>query len=500
MTEEEPIGQKTIEIVSAERRGLDPHWILVAVIALAALLRFLYLGAESLWFDESISVAIAHQNWLGLWKAISHSEANMALYYALLHVWTGLGDSEYLIRSLSAAAGVLSVPVVYALGKRLLGTRPALIGAALLAANAFHVRYSQQARGYALAVLLVTLASLLFVQGIQKRSTGCWAAYVLVSTLAVYSHFFAILVLGAQWASIACLLAREVPWQKLLISIATISILLLPLAVFVLTTNGGQLDWVPKPSPIDMYYLFESLAGGGRILVIAYLAPCLVAVFLFIRALAHSGRSFDTWRYGMLLSWLFGPVLFVFAFSLWKPLFVDRFLLICVPAFVLLAAIGLSQIRTRWILITCICMMLVVSVRKLPWLGGYWENEDWRGASSYLISQASPRDGILFYSAYGRLSFDYYERRLRPGKQAPTVLFPDSLALDSTSRIDPDNSLLAALPSRCDKVWLFVRFNEGDPALQQRDHSIEDTLAREYVREDERRFRGVRVIRYSNEK
>jgi hypothetical protein len=145
-------------------------------------------------------------------------------------------------------------------------------------------------------------------------------------------------------------------------------------------------------------------------------------------------------------------------------------------------------------------MMLIVSVRKLPWYEGHWENEDWRGATSYLIAQASPKDGILFYSAYGRLSFDYYARHLRPGKETPMVLFPDSLALDSTSRIDPDDSLLAALPSRCDKVWLFVRFNEGDLALQQRDHSIEATLAREYLREDERRFRGVRVIGYSNPK
>ena len=110
--------------------------------------------------DEIVSVAIARLDWGTFWRVVSRSEANMVLYYGLLHFWINLGESEVAVRSISALAGCLVVPVIYSLGRRMFGTRVALISALLLAVNAFHIKFSQEARSYTLVVLLTALSSL----------------------------------------------------------------------------------------------------------------------------------------------------------------------------------------------------------------------------------------------------------------------------------------------------------------------------------------------------
>src|SRR5207237_10048583 len=83
---------------------------------------------------------------------------NMIHYYAILHLWMRLGDSEFVVRALSALMGIATIPTLYALGTRLFGRRTGLIASTLLALNAFHIQWSQEARAYSLTVLLVSLS------------------------------------------------------------------------------------------------------------------------------------------------------------------------------------------------------------------------------------------------------------------------------------------------------------------------------------------------------
>ena len=488
------LSSPVIETRTMKRYASPEKFTLAAIVVLATLLRFLYLGRESLWFDESISVAIARLNLRGLWSVVSRSEANMALYYALLHVWLRIGDSEFILRSLSALAGILTVPLIYALGKRMFDARTGLIAAALLAANAFHIQYSQEARAYSLVVLLATLSSLFFVRALEHPSWGNWAGYAAASILTVYAHFFGALVLAAQWASVALLRRTEVPWKKLLASVSTIVLCLLPLGFFALTRDTGQLAWVSPIHFRDIYDLFDALAGGGRLLALAYFLPCAITAVLVVKAWRrHDARS-EAWRYAFLLSWLFVPVLIALAVSLHKPVFVDRFLIVCLPALVLLAAVGLSQLPQRWILAGCLAVLLSLSLRRVPWYGAGAKKEDWRGATAYVLSHASQQDALVFFTSYGRLGFDYYSRHANGGCK---VAFPATLDPAGSTRVDPQDSLLASLPANYDQVWLLVRFNDLDPTLRQRDRTIETTLAGEYSDEKEQDFHGVRVLEYS---
>jgi hypothetical protein len=83
-----------------------PHsWVLLP-LGLAVGLGSFRLGAKSLWWDEGFSVWLARLDWPTAWQLMRTAEANMMLYYVLLHFWLRLGMSEVAVRSLSTVAAV----------------------------------------------------------------------------------------------------------------------------------------------------------------------------------------------------------------------------------------------------------------------------------------------------------------------------------------------------------------------------------------------------------
>src|ERR1019366_5989820 len=100
-------------------------------------------------------------------------------------MWVQCGHSEFYIRSLSAVIAVATIPAIYWLARLLYDGRVALVAAALLACKAYSVRYAQEARSYALLLLLATLSSAFLIAFIREPVRRNRVGYVLVSILAV---------------------------------------------------------------------------------------------------------------------------------------------------------------------------------------------------------------------------------------------------------------------------------------------------------------------------
>ena len=495
-----PTGSPTAEvaknpIASATQRRFTPaSYVVIAITVVAALLRFFNLGRESLWFDEGISVFIAHLNWRALWQTVSASEVNMALYYVLLHLWIVFGQGEFIVRSLSALAGLIAVPVVYLLGKRMFNSRVALITSLLLATNTFHIKYSQEARAYSLVLLLATLSSLFFIRAVERRAWIDWLWYVVFAALAPYSHFYALLVLGAQWVSLLTLDPRNVPWRKFAISAGIIALLCLPLVVYVVKDHSGHLAWISRTTLFDLYGLFWVFAGS-RFLILPFLAASIAAVFFLVSVWRKSECGYQNWRYAFLLIWLLFPVLVTFAISLWKPIFIDRFLIVCLPPFLMLAAIGLSRISSRWQLAGALAVLLVLEGQSLWKFETKLTKEDWRGASTYILSHESHFDGLIFYIPPGQFAFDYYVRLEGRANAMGKIV---STLEDDTGRMPESGvSLELHLAKQFPRIWL-IETHLLDRTLVKKSLAIRAILANQYPDVLEQRFRGVDVILYSS--
>src|SRR5205814_9331921 len=131
-------------------RGLlaDPAIAGVAALTvLAAVLRFYRLGHQGLWFDEANTALLVHFSPGKMLGLVPQTESTPPLYYCVAWVWARIfGYGETGLRSLSAVAGVLTVPVVYSAARKLISTRAGLIVAALAACSPLLVWYSQEAR------------------------------------------------------------------------------------------------------------------------------------------------------------------------------------------------------------------------------------------------------------------------------------------------------------------------------------------------------------------
>ena len=470
---------------------------LIAITAGAAWLRFHAITAKSFWIDEGASVAIARMDWFNFVRLLWRREANMTLYYLLLRGWIHLGDSEAFIRGLSVLFALLTFPVLYLLGKRLFGRRSAMAACVLLSVNAFHVRYSQEARAYTLVTLLVTLSSLCFVEASQRPERWKWSVYAITSALAVYAQFYAVLVVVAHlaWWWRERRAGQPVSSSEVRRVIILFTVLTAPAWIFIITTGAGPLRWLERPGLASIRDFILGITGNaGWLLAVLYIA---LAVAGARRRLTHppgQPRFPDPNLFAA--AWLLLPIAITLLVSVVKPVFLPRYLIVCLPALTLLGGAGLMRLPK----LAASAALIGITALSLQGAAKYYAQdfdllrEDWHGATAYVTDHQQPGDAILFHANQGRMPFDYYAQLWN--RPEPVIYFPGNNRavtwhdfMGSPSRKDLDE---AASGSR--RVWLILSHtNEADPATKL----AESTLANHLGPPAKTDFAGVQVLLYS---
>jgi len=229
-------------LTEAARERSRAFWIVAGLTTVAALLRFLTLGAQSYHHDEIVTASRVLSGSFGhAMDAVGFSESSPPLYYAVAWAWTQLtGTGEFGLRSLSALAGVATVPVAYLIGTELRGRRAGLMAAALVAVNPMLLWYSQEARAYSLLVALCAVSLLYCVRALQGGERRDVTAWGVVSGLALATHYFAIFPIAAE----ALLLVRRrgrAGWPGLA-AVGVAALLLAPLAIR--QAAAGHAEWI----------------------------------------------------------------------------------------------------------------------------------------------------------------------------------------------------------------------------------------------------------------
>lgn len=217
-------------------------WLVAGLTTLAAVLRFATVGLQAYHHDEVVTASrVLRGSFWHAMDAVGFSESAPPLYYALAWIWTQFtGTGEVGLRSLSALAGVATVPVAFLIGRELRGERAGLAAAALVAVNPMLLWYSQEARAYALLVLLCAISLLYFLrarEGGERRDLVLWGV---ASGLALSTHYFAIFPIAVEaiW-----LLRRRGRGAGVGLGIfAGFALLLAPLVIHQL--SYGHAEWI----------------------------------------------------------------------------------------------------------------------------------------------------------------------------------------------------------------------------------------------------------------
>jgi len=469
--------------------------LLLALLTIAgAWLRLWHLGAKSLWLDEGATAALARASWQHFAWVWWHGEANLqTIYFLFMRGWIHLGDSEVWLRLPSALFGIAAIPLLYLVARKFMDSGPALAAAALLAFSPTHVDYSQEARSYTLAIVMVLLSTYFFVRAVEQCQHKDWTRWMIFSTLAFYCHDFTALVLVAQACS---LFFKPEPrrWRPLLIRGSVIFLLALPGLTYVFRASPENLHfvWMPRPSPREFWRLAGFFGGNGVKVVVAGILWVAGLAAIWRRRHSHTDSE-AFWRGALVLMWAILPAMILAIISLWQPLFLQRYVIFSLPAAVLLAALGMDALR-RWklgvLLVVLLCGMSIPSI-----MGDYQKpREDWRGATNAILTAAEPGDAVAFFPFYTRIMLDYYRHRSAAGVPSVHVFAPPYYAagqdiadlrkaLDTASRPFPH-------------VWIVIAGRganlasfDGGAALG---HKLQTTYGAPVVQE----FADVAVLEY----
>ncbi|GLV58650.1 hypothetical protein KDH_54800 [Dictyobacter sp. S3.2.2.5] len=423
-------GEEAAASLAIQKRGRRTKPLLwlwcVLVVLFSFALNILYLGRPGIWFDEAFSVELARQPLPLLWHTIFGIEPNMELYYLLLHGWLrvtgwlGLAPVEWLVRLPSAVCAALSTGVIFLFARRYLGIIASTVGAVLFASNYLQLVYAQQTRAYALQLLLLCLSWLALLNAIHQetRQKRWWVLYVVTVVLAIYSHLFSAFVLFAQCIALVALFCVSANWrasirQQAVLWIGSLVLIgLLSIPMFLVSLHGSKTGWLFVPHLTELLSLFTIISGSNpRYLVVLglciFLGLSLVGAGCIMARNAHYRHwvvteSEQVQRFGwfawIMLCWFVLPIVVSYVISQGSlRLFSTRYLVVVVPPFCLLAALGVAVWRRRVAQAIVSCVLIGVAFLVVP---HYYQNaqvEDWNTAVHWLQARSQANDGLVCY-------------------------------------------------------------------------------------------------------
>jgi mannosyltransferase len=388
----------------------------VVLVALAAAMRFVTLAQQSFWYDEAVTVHLVRDGFGAMLHRIPQTESTPPLYYAVAWVWARIfGNGEVGLRSLSALAGTATVPLVYLSGRRLAGQLAGVVAGGLAAVSPFLVWYSQEARAYALVVLLCAASLLLYLRARARPSAGRLAAWAAVSAAALATHYFAAFVVGAELVLLVAGTAGRVRVRALLAGACLVPVgaVLLPIALD--QRASGRTDWVgriPLPDRIGQIPLhFVGGLGEGLVPEIGDafgLAAVAVVVALLLR-LAAPLRGEVARVLAIGAAGVVAPLAFA---AVGADDLLSRNAIVALPALIVGGAVVLAAPVNRrvGIPIAAVAAALglagTVAVVADPGL----QRPDWRAAAR-LIGDAGTVRAIVAPGGYRALPLEIYLRR-----------------------------------------------------------------------------------------
>ena len=441
----------------------------------AAVLRFAWLGRNSLWYDETFTALTSSLAWPKLLEFLRVVDTHPPFYYALIKLWTAAaGTSEAALRFPSACFGVAAVGVTYALARRTTTVPVSLLAGLFVALAPIGVMASQDARMYALLQLLAVGSTLALAVASETGRARAWVGYALLLALMGYTQYLGGLVGVAQ--GLWVLIYQRAAAPRWFAAAGAALVLYLPWlpSLWWQTTHPAFLGWYAQPLYLSVTDVLGLLAFGGSLLGTAsffqmsalpfverliLLLPFCVVLWRGLVALRRTPSALGLIALPPLV--VVGTMLALSA-SRPVPLFLPRWFSFLLPFYAVILAEGVfdlaARVRARReIVVSVVTAALVLSSLPVFW-GYYFEPnfrpERWRGAAGLLRHELGPDSILVYANSEVAIALRYY----LPDPPGAAVYLP----------ITVPPHWLDGITRRYRRVWLVVRTAGEEPRLGER--------------------------------
>jgi len=507
-------------------RQPNTRLLILCVVLFAFALRIFGLGLESYWFDETNSVSIAEKDIVALILDVSEGKGIPPLYFVVLGCWIRVfGYTEMASRAFSVFVGVLSVALSFRIATTMFSPAIGLMTAYLVAISQFHISYSQEARAYALAMMLTLASMYLFLKYLETPKQSILATLVLTNTLLGYTHYFGLFIILTQNLHILAhnrsyrrILASWALWQGLLLLLLALMVPPLLLALMAPVVLS-QIAWIAglRHAPTSSWaYFFKVLTDLMGPHPLTALILCALGIGAFLQWLPRPGTYLAAGktigspkhlppdvrlrneRFALLLAWITVPLLLSYGVNRVYPIVFARHLIIILPALLMAAILGVCQaFRTPIVAVLAGGVFAIAILFTTQSLAGYYagvDKEEWRDVTHLICTQYNRGDIVVIEPDWFSTAFDYYAKRLRNSTgRCPivdTIGFHEDNLGQVISQID-----------RHTRAWLILPKYEGcsmfmvSPCKEQ-EWKAETALNQYYQKTYEQQFVGLYVALY----
>jgi hypothetical protein len=416
-----PLFSEPPEAVVPDHLRKPVSLTLLLIFLLGLALRLYCLDCSSLWIDE-VTVLRDYSRDLG--AVFSY---HTFLYFFMIWLPSQFVDpasTAFFVRLPPALAGAFTPLVVYALGRELIGWRQGLVAAGITAVAAQLLRYSQEARPYAVLTLLAAVGVYCLIRLARTRSWRWWWGFVASCVGGItYSNIGLTILLptlsiGALWILISSGVIDLRRRSHLLSSLAALSTGLLVLLLLI-PRLGRALPDITRLSINDFaHYSVSSLLfyarldtgeGLSRIFGMSLFLLSAYGAYVGIR----QGLRFSVYTCVLLV---LIPFALLTLFSTEHTVF-ERYVLFAISFYFLLVSNGLVSLFSFGLLDTTKqpyryllragALTVAGLIGVLFLLGAYFystpigrgtlsERPDFRGPARYLAEHANPEDVMVF--------------------------------------------------------------------------------------------------------
>ena len=404
---------------------IKQNYLLLIILFVAAFLRFYKLDYQSLWLDELYTMNVANPNtgFVEMIKDITVRESFPYLYFIIVKIFFFLFGHESLVARIpSAVFGVLSVWMIYKLGKELVTKQVGLIAAVLITCSQYAVYNSQDARAYSFYLFFTILSYSYLYKFIQFPSKKSAIKYALSAGLLLNTNFFAVSNVFVQGLLILIFLVllnddKKVKIQNfkfLLLSVIITFLLFTPnVYKFYLATQFYS-DWIPAPTNGGVTMMLKEMVCDSEFSLFLF---GILLVFYLLNAFEYSNSENIVKQkidkkvlvFIILTSWIALPLLIVVVKSYTgTPLYITRYLYSILPAIFLIFAASLNEIKNSIIKYFLLLLLVFSLLFDMVVVKKYYRQPNksqFREASQIILDNNNNNETVYTGLKYW---FDYY--------------------------------------------------------------------------------------------
>lgn len=390
---------------------LKKNWILILILLLGLILRIYKLDFQSVWLDEIHSLNESNPNytWGQVFDSLLVSDPHPPLYFILLHLlFKCFGYTVWTLRFVSVLFGVAGIAGTYFLAKEMFNKRVAYFAALLIAVNYFQLYYSQEARMYAMLFFTSVMSFYFLVRFFKIPTYKSTLLYAVFTALMLYTHFFALFALAAQflllllWTiSNETLSALKVKLKYSVASLFLIFILYLPVFPFFNAANRKTSMWIQYPEQDVYTQIIKEFFGKSEMVLFLVIPLIVLYVFSIYRIKDEKSSLLNVFNekrvsnFIILIVWIFVTLLIPYVASFVKlPMIVSRYFIVILPAIILIIANGLYLIKSKSIQFIVLIAIVFLSISDTVFVKRYYSvpnKTQFREATDF-IKQHKPID------------------------------------------------------------------------------------------------------------